>query len=237
MKQVFKYALWAACGLTLTGCHIDMWIQPKVKSQSSNDLFSDGRGSRDPVSGTVEFGKPQTDDAFYTGREDGRLVRELPVAVTSELIERGQERYGIMCSHCHGDIGDGKGMIAQRGFELAQPVGNYHTERLNEMPVGHFFDVITNGYGTMFPQGSRIDVMDRWAIVAYIRVLQYSQAANVGDLDGETRTKLRSMLDSDAQNSVDWSSSPTVGPLFNPMAPADVQPEMPGTPAFEGGDQ
>lgn len=183
--NVWKMApLVAAGSVVLAGCHLDMWVQPKVKAQSENDFFSDGQGSRPPVKGSVEFGKPKSDDAFYTGFEDGKLVTEFPVEVDKEFILKGQEQFEIFCSHCHGAVGDGKGMIAQRGFELRRPVGDYHTDRLREMPVGHFYDVITNGYGTMYPQGGRIRPLDRWAIVAYIRALQLSQHASPSDLDG-----------------------------------------------------
>lgn len=178
-------------GLLVSGCHLDMVIQPKVKSQSENDFFADGKGTRLPVEGAVEYGKPKTDSAFYTGYdESGQLVSEMPVKVDERLIKRGKERFEIFCTHCHGDLGDGQGMIAQRGFALARPVGNYHTQRLRDMPVGHYFDVITNGYGTMYGHASRIKPLDRWAIASYIRVLQFSQAANPNDLDADTRKAL-----------------------------------------------
>lgn len=178
-------------GFALGGCHLDMYIQPKVKTQSKSTFFPDGKGTRLPVRGTVEFGKPRTDVEFYTGYDaDGRLVRDMPVKVDEALLRRGRERYEIFCTHCHGATGDGQGMIAQRGFALARPVGKYHTERLRAMPVGHFFDVITNGYGTMYGQASRIRPLDRWAIVAYIRALQLSQSADPADLDTESREAL-----------------------------------------------
>lgn len=187
----YKIAPLALAGAVfLAGCHLDMWQQPKVKAQSENQFFADGKGSRDPVPGAVEFGKPRTDDAFYTGYANGKLVSEFPVPVDKEFILRGKERYEIVCSHCHGAIGDGKGMIAQRGFEMRRPVGNYHTQRLREMPVGHFFDVINNGFGTMYPQGSRVQPLDRWAIVAYIRALQLSQYAATADLDAASAQRL-----------------------------------------------
>lgn len=163
--------------LAAAGCHTDMWIQPKVKPQGKSDFFSDKMGSRMPVPGTVPFKSHGTNTAFMTGYENGKLVAEFPIPVTEELIRRGQERFGVFCSHCHGAAGDGQGMIAQRGFTLQRPVGNYHTDRLREMPVGHFFDVITNGYGTMFPFKARIEPQDRWAIASYIRALQLSQHA------------------------------------------------------------
>ncbi|MCC7229311.1 MAG: cytochrome c, partial [Fimbriimonadaceae bacterium] len=106
---------------------------------------------------------------------------EFPLPVDEELIRRGKERFTIYCTPCHGQLGDGNGMIAKRGFALRRPVGNYHTERLRKMAVGHFYDVITNGYGSMYSYAARVEPRDRWAIVAYIRALQLSQAATSAD--------------------------------------------------------
>ncbi len=207
-----------AFGLLATGCHQDMWQQPKVKSQSRNEFFVDRMGSRMPVPGTVAYGQPRTDAEFYTGYgKDGKLVREFPVPVTAELIKRGQERYGIFCSHCHGAAGDGQGMIAKRGFTLARPVGNYHSERLRAMPVGHFFDVVTNGYGTMYPFKARIKPYDRWAIAAYIKVLQESQRTPIADLPAEERAKLDAMPYDPSQ---DAPPEPVAAPPARTVAPA-----------------
>ncbi|MFN7577784.1 MAG: c-type cytochrome, partial [Armatimonadota bacterium] len=110
---------------------------------------------------------------------------------TKALIARGKARYQIFCTHCHGAVGDGEGMIAQRGLTLARPVASYHTDRLRELPDGHIFDVITNGFGTMYPFSDRIpDPNDRWAIVAYIRTLQYSQFAPASSLPADMRAKV-----------------------------------------------
>lgn len=215
--------------LVLAGCHNDMWVQPKVKAQQGDVFFaSQGlspSGSRKPVAGTVAFEKARTDTAYYTGYVDGRLVKEFPIPVTKELIARGRERFEIFCSHCHGQTGDGTGMIAQRGFTLARPVATYHTDRLREMPVGHIFDVITNGYGTMYPFAGRIKPQDRWAIAAYIRALQLSQNATSANLDQATIDALK------------LGGTATTGPLFvSPAtAPATVpQPVINGAPAQPG---
>lgn len=202
----------------LAGCHLDMWVQPKVKAQSENTFYSDGRGTRNEVPGTVEFEKPKSDEAFYTGYENGKLVREFPVKITKEFLMRGQERFTIYCSHCHGALGDGEGMIAHRGFALRRPVGNYQTERLREMPVGHFFDVITNGYGTMYPQGARVQPLDRWAIVAYIRVLQQSRYTKPEDMDPKVAEALGVQPGS------------ATGPLFKTPEGAPTRVVDPGTP-------
>ena len=108
---------------------------------------------------------------------------------------RGQERFEAFCKHCHGMQGDGQGMIAQRGYNVERTVATYHTDRLREMPVGHFFDVITNGYGAMFPFSDRIPVEDRWAIVAYIRVLQRAENGRLADVPAEKREELDKTID------------------------------------------
>lgn len=163
--------------VTLAGCHTDMWRQPKEEPLDPSTFFVDGAASRPLVPGTVPRGYLRSDSAFYTGIKDGKWVTQIPVPVTKELVERGRERFDVYCSPCHGRLGDGNGMIAHRGFTLKRPVGNYHTDRLRGMPVGHFYDVITNGYGAMYSYASRIEPKDRWAVVSYIRALQLSQKA------------------------------------------------------------
>lgn len=165
------------------GCHHDMWVQSKVKPQSRSTFFGDRRGSRVEPKGTLSFGQEANDVEYLTGyTPEGALVKEFPIVVDRELLERGADRYKIFCTPCHGQLGDGNGMIAQRGFKVAQAPGNYHTDRLREMPVGHFYDVMTNGYGAMFPFAGRVPVQDRWAIAAYIKVLQKSQHTPASEL-------------------------------------------------------
>lgn len=185
--------------ILVSGCHTDMWVQPKYaeplsleKSPSGAHVFPDSNVSRPIEKGTVARGQLHNDDAFFKGYKDGKLINYFPLPVTKELILRGQDRFSIYCVPCHGQLGNGKGMIAQRGFELRRPVGNYHTDRLRKMPIGHFYDVITNGYGAMYSYASRVEPQDRWAIAAYIRVLQLSQNATVGDLTPEEVSKLNS---------------------------------------------
>ncbi|MBX7135952.1 MAG: cytochrome c [Fimbriimonadaceae bacterium] len=166
------------------GCHTDMWVQPKARPQQLSKFSSwEGQStSRVPVEGTVARGHAKFDDAFSTGFENGKLVDKFPIKVTKEVLKRGQERFNIYCSHCHGAVGDGKGMIAQRGLVLTRPPATYHTDRLRSMPIGHFYDVITNGFGAMYRQAPSVDPADRWAIAAYIRVLQLSQNGKVSDV-------------------------------------------------------
>lgn len=182
MKIQQKILMTCTAGLAMVGCHTDMWVQPKIhEPYQESKFYADGSTARPLVEGTQARGHLRLDDAFFTGFSDGKLVREFPLPIDEELIRRGQERFTIYCSPCHGQLGDGQGMIAKRGFTLRRPVGNFHTERLQEMPVGHFYDVITNGYGSMYSYASRVEPRDRWAIVAYIRTLQLSQGATSSD--------------------------------------------------------
>jgi Cytochrome c, mono- and diheme variants len=181
--------------LLSVGCRYDMQDQPRYKAYKKSDWFADGRASRELPEGTVARGLLRDDKAFYTGRTGDAsqqqpvqtttdasgntivtsfpgLVDEFPVPVTKELIDRGQERYNIYCMVCHGPTGNGDGMIVRRGFPKPP---TYNDDRLRNAPVGHFFDVITNGFGRMSSYASQIPVADRWAIVAYIRALQISQ--------------------------------------------------------------
>ncbi len=167
-----------------------MWVQPKQTSQSASSFFPDHSVARPLVDHTVALGHLRQDSPFFTGYRDGKLVTELPIPVTKQLLERGKGRFQIFCTPCHGQLGDGKGMIAIRGFSLRRPVASYDTDRLRRMPIGHFFDVITHGYGTMFSYASRIEPQDRWAIAAYIRVLQLSQHAPATDVPSDQMQNL-----------------------------------------------
>lgn len=165
--------------MTLAGCRQDMHNQPKYKPLRISHFYADQRSARPIVEGTVARGQLDADSYYYTGKVDGKLATEFPFPITQQVLNRGQERYNIYCSPCHSEIGDGNGMIVQRGFKKPP---SYHTDRLRNAPVGHFFDVITNGFGAMGDYSSQIPVHDRWAIVAYIRALQYSQNATRADL-------------------------------------------------------
>ena len=169
------------------GCRPDMFNQPRNNPLSSSDFFADGAGARPLVQGTIARGQLNEDSAFYTGKIGTNLVTEFPMPVTRATLGRGRERYEIYCAVCHGDTGDGRGMIVQRGFP--QPP-SYHIDRLREAPAGHFYDVITHGYGVMFPYASRVEPADRWAIAAYIRALQLSHNARLADIPADERAKL-----------------------------------------------
>ncbi len=151
-----------------------MHNQPRYKPLAATNFFGDGRSERPTIADTVARGQLHLDQARYTGKENGKDVDFFPIQITRGDLARGQDRFNIYCSPCHGRLGDGHGMIVRRGFR--QPP-TYHDPRLVNAPVGYFFDVMTNGYGAMYSYASRVAVDDRWRIAAYIRALQLSQNA------------------------------------------------------------
>ncbi|MEO7539963.1 MAG: cytochrome c [Pyrinomonadaceae bacterium] len=186
-------ALTAGCGV-----RFDMQDQPRYRAYKKSEFFSDKRASRTMPEGTVARGQLRENKAFYTGKIDNpnlnapvatstdatgntlvssfpNDITDFPVPVTKELVDRGQERYNIYCIVCHGPVGNGDGMIVRRGFPRPP---TYHDDRLRNAPVGHFFDVITNGWGKMNSYAYQVPPADRWAIAAYIRALQVSQNPN-----------------------------------------------------------
>ena len=213
----------AVFSLVATGCsRLDMQDQPKYRPQRPSEFFSDGRSERQPVEGTVARGGLDEDTAFYTGKDDdGNDIETFPIAVDRTVIERGRQRFDIYCAPCHGRIGNGLGMIVRRGFK--QPP-SYHIDRLRQAPVGHFYDVISNGYGAMLNYAAQVQPRDRWAIVAYIRALQYSENANVNDLPAEARARIPGA-----------GQGPTPESVNEPIAPPDVDvsnfPAQPATPS------
>lgn len=172
----------------LSGCERsvhDMYDQPKYLPLTPTQLFADGNSSRPQVPGTV-VRSAGTAAATSSGRNGGVGAAD-PPPVTEALLSRGRERFDIYCAPCHSRSGDGDGMIVRRGFP-APP--SYHIDRLREAPDSHFYDVITHGYGAMYPYADRIAPQDRWAIVAYIRALQLSRHAPASMLEGEDRGRL-----------------------------------------------
>lgn len=218
MKKLILPAL--ALSIFAAGCHTDMWVQPKARVQGPSDFFADGRDSRPKIAGTVARGQQLDDPVYVTGRENGKLVTKVPARAMKDLgiteykefLLRGEDRFKAFCSHCHGQLGDGKGMIAQRGLELKRPVGNYHTDRLQKMAIGHFFEVMTHGQGVMLPMAGRVDVADRWAIAAFIRALQRSQ-----DPDAMNKIDSTSQSSQPAQfgTEPDGTPSPTTREVIN----------------------
>jgi mono/diheme cytochrome c family protein len=186
-KTYAKPAL-AVLALSLAACRQDMHDQPRYKPLAYSTFYDNHSSARPIPEGTVARGPLRVNQVFYTGRQgDDNLVSEIPVPVTKELLERGESRFNIYCTPCHSRLGDGEGMVVQRGF--AEPP-SYHIDRLRDAPIGHYFDVMTNGFGAMHSYASRVEPKDRWAIAAYIRALQLSQNAQVSDLPPEQREEL-----------------------------------------------
>jgi mono/diheme cytochrome c family protein len=161
------------------GCRQDMQDQPKFFPQRGTTLYTDGRSVRPQVANTVARNQLHQDSYFATGLVEGKEGDGLPFPITAQVLQRGQERYNVYCTPCHSRVGNGEGMIVQRGYAKA---GDFHTARLQTAPLGHFFHVITNGYGAMPDYASQVAPADRWAIVAYIRALQLSQNATQADI-------------------------------------------------------
>lgn len=178
----------ASSTMLVTGCRQDMHDQPKYKPLAASNFFDDGRSARPTVNDTVARGQLRTDVARYQGEVDGKPVEEIPIQITKTDLVRGQQRYMIYCSPCHGSLGDGNGMVVLRGYQRPP---NYHSERLRKAPIGHFYSVITNGYGSMISYASRVPVDDRWRISAYIRTLQLSQNAPADAVPENMRSSLQ----------------------------------------------
>jgi mono/diheme cytochrome c family protein len=207
-RAIFCLLLTAYCLLLSSACRMDMQDQPKYEVYEKSSFFKDGLASRPFPAGTVARGLLREDRALYAGKKEsaGQAavsggqnqggasntsgganantqatypddVDTFPLPVTPEMVARGQERFNIYCSVCHGAVGYGDGMVVRRGYRRPP---SFHEDRLRQAPVGHFFDVMTNGWGAMPSYAPQISVQDRWAIVAYIRALQLSQNQQPG---------------------------------------------------------
>ncbi|MEW5959606.1 MAG: cytochrome c [Chloroflexota bacterium] len=192
-KGILAIVFLVATGLLTSGCDLvplHMRDQPRYDPLQASALFEDGLSARPIPANTIPrgpWGQIKLDEALNTGKVNGEYVTDFPLPVSREVLERGQERYDIFCSPCHSRVGDGQGMIVQRGFP--QPP-SFHISRLREQPNGYYYEVITNGFGRMYSYASRIHPEDRWAIVAYIRALQFSQNAPLEALPAADRQKL-----------------------------------------------
>lgn len=166
----------------------NMDSQKKYKAQSASRFFADGRVNRLPVEGTVAITEGFEDTEFYFGKTaDGKLLAKAPVIFDLHTLTRGQERFNIYCAPCHGKVGDGKGIVIDRGFV---PPPTFHQDKIREYPDGQIFDVITNGFRNMPTYKHQIPVTDRWAIVGYVRALQRSQNASAEDVPQDVLTTL-----------------------------------------------
>ncbi len=171
----------------VAGCRQDMHDTPRYEVYEANPAFADGRASRNLPAGTVARGQLREDDHFYTGKVDGEFAAEFPFALSQADLERGRERYTAFCTPCHGQTGDGQGMVVQRGLRQA---ATYHQDRLRDAAPGYFYDVISNGFGAMQGYAEQVPPRDRWLIAGYVRALQLSQNASIDDVPAADRGRL-----------------------------------------------
>jgi len=183
-----RLVLLALLLLTPLGCRQEMYDQPKYKDLRRSNFFDDRRQVRPLPDGTVARGFLREDSRMFAERDPGgALVTAFPMSVDRPLLERGRQRYDIFCSPCHDRTGTGDGMVVRRGY---RPPPSFHIPRLRDAPVGHLYDVISNGFGAMPDYSTQIEVPDRWAIVAYVRALQLSENAPIDSLPAEERARL-----------------------------------------------
>jgi len=171
-----------------SACRQDMHDQPKYTPLRGSTFFADARSARSPVEGTVARGLLRDDELLYSGKVNGVDAAVFPFRVDAQVMARGQERFNIYCAPCHSRTGEGDGMVVLRGYRRPP---SFHQDRLRETPVGHFFDVITNGFGAMPDYAAQIKAADRWAIVAYIRALQLSAHATLADVPSAERSRIQ----------------------------------------------
>lgn len=174
--------------LLLSACGRNMADGPRLEAFEATPFFADGAAMQPLPEGTISRDRGGIDPVYFTGQGDDGLVAELPIELTGDLLRRGQERYNIFCSPCHDYDGRGTGMVVQNGFP--QP-SSFQVQRLLDAPVGYYYNVVTNGFGRMYPYDSRIPVEDRWAIAAYVKALQLSQNATVDDVPADILEELR----------------------------------------------
>lgn len=178
----------ASALLVLSGCRQDMHNQPKYVPYRSSEFFQDGLSERQQIVHTVARGELHEDDYLYTGKVGTKDGDRFPFPITQAIMERGRERYDIYCSPCHSRVGDGNGMIVKRGYRQA---ANFHDQKYASQTVGHYYDVISHGFGAMPDYGAQIEPPDRWAIAAYIRALQYARNGTRSDVPADQRGQLK----------------------------------------------
>lgn len=186
-RIALRLVIVAVNSLALVACRQDMHDAPRYEPLEQSTFFGDGRSARAPVANTVARGQLRDDEHYYTGKLGGELATTFPMPVTAAIVARGQDRFNVFCSPCHGRTGKGDGMIVQRGFR-APP--SFHEERLRNVAVGHFIDVETNGFGAMQDYSAQVPIEDRWAIAAYIRALQLSERGTIDDVPADRRADL-----------------------------------------------
>jgi mono/diheme cytochrome c family protein len=192
LARLPRALLWLLAGsiLAALGCQ-RMAVQPYYRPYSASDFFPDGASARPIPVDTVPRGNLQGGTLLFTGKdENGQDSTEFPYQITREVLQRGRDRFEIYCTPCHGYTGDGDGLVVQRGFNVPP---SYNADRLRQAPVGHFFDVVSHGFGSMPSYADQVPVADRWAIIAYIRALQLSQHATVNELPADARAQLEQL--------------------------------------------
>jgi mono/diheme cytochrome c family protein len=222
--------------LLASGCRQDMQNQPKFVPQRGTSFFTDGRSVRPQVEHTVARNEVDVDDYFHTGLLNGKEQDALPYPVSAEVLARGQERFNIYCTPCHSRVGNGDGMIVQRGYK---PAGNFHDAKRLAEPLSHYFYVMTNGYGAMPDYSAQLAPEDRWAVAAYIRALQLSQSATTADVP--SGTKVDNLADIAVREGYDASfASPWALPAETNVqaispgeAPAALAPAQPTNPTIQ----
>jgi Cytochrome C oxidase, cbb3-type, subunit III len=244
VRRILPLAGIAALSLAV-GCRQDMQDQPKMIPQRGTHFFADGRSARSQVEGTVARNEVDVDDYFHTGILNGKEQDAMPFPVNAQVMARGQERYNIYCTPCHSRVGNGEGMIVQRGYKTA---GNFHDAKRLAEPLSHYFYVMTNGYGAMPDYASQLAPEDRWAVAAYIRALQYSQSASAAAVP--SGTKIENLADIATSEGYDASfagpwvlpqetsvkalepgQAPAVGPSAQPPTPKAPTHQPAATPA------
>jgi cytochrome c553 len=227
----------SAALLLIAGCRQDMQNQPKLIPQRGSEMFADHRGARPQVVNTVARGQLREDSFYYTGVVQGangyrEEMNSLPFPVTLEVLKRGQERFNIYCTPCHSRVGNGLGEIVQRGYK---PAANLHDQVRLAQPLSHYFYVMTNGYGAMPDYSAQLTPADRWAVAAYIRALQLSQAATDGDVPTGTQVKsLKDIAESehlDASYTQPWTLPSTAVQAYPPVTKEGTPAMAPANPA------
>jgi len=189
-----KFVLLGLAGLLAAGCRQDMHDAPRYDPYEQSAIFPNGSSAQPLVAGTVSRVETagavlDEDELLNSGKVNGQMAAVFPFAITRADLDRGEERFNIYCSPCHGKTGEGNGMVVQRGYRQA---ANYHIERLRAMPIGYFVDVMTNGFGAMPDYRMQLTPADRWRVAAYVRALQLSHAAAEGDVPAAELEKLKS---------------------------------------------
>lgn len=221
-KSILRWTLaTAAVALMVVaaGCRQDMQDEPKMIPQRGTRFFTSGRSVRPQVLGTVARGEQDADTYFHTGIIANVAQDKMPFPVTMPVLLRGQERFNIYCTPCHSRVGNGRGIIVERGYK---PAGDLLSARILQEPLGHYFDVISHGYGAMPDYAPQITTEDRWAIAAYIRALQLSQSATLQDLPAGTNVQTLAEVSQQMGYAPDFPEGWTLPELTNVPSAGDM---------------